>query len=169
MFGSLTDKLAIVGACAVVFWIICWLILVSQSDRIPHWLSSLAAIVACIFAVVTALPTALFFAPIYLNFNQTYNKIKHEEFQKGLTSSLSVSSKELKDAHDKGYNEAVERYEKIIQKDRSKFNKVFVAYCGLYIKCKNDPQLLEAIRDVPAPNGFEFYEKHHIDKGDPHA
>ena len=94
MFGAFTDKLALVGVAAIVFWIICWLVLLSKNDSLPGWISSLSAIVAGLLAFCTAISTALFAIPLYILYQQAYSKIKHEGFQEGLKIGEKMNKKQ---------------------------------------------------------------------------
>lgn len=160
MFGSLTDKLAIVGACAVVFWIICWLILVSKNESLPGWVSSLATILGGLLSFCTAITTALFFIPIAILSHQAQEKARHEGFQEGLKIGQKLNSSDIEKYKNEGYEKASHYYNRILDKKTQRMNKVFLEYMSFYHRCRTNPELTEFMADIPEPDGYKNYLKY---------
>ena len=156
-FGSATNILAIIGACAIVFWIICWLILMSKSDFFPHFVQSSSAALAAILAFCTAIPSAILALPIWLNFRKVYDS----EYRRGLHEKFSDSSSQLKKSYDEGYNDAAAVYKEARKKDLKKVNEMYLNYCALYHKCQSEPNSSLLLSNVPVPDGFDSYLKYH--------
>lgn len=161
MFDKLPFFLEIIGACAVVYWIICWLILVSKNDNLPEWISVIASILCGLLAVCTAPFSVVFTIPLFIIFQRTHEDVSHREYHRGLNERFSESSKQIQQSYDKGYKAASERYEKIISQRMEKVNRMHLNYISLYLKCKKDPSLSEMMNDVPEPEGLENYLKYH--------
>jgi len=125
MFGSFTDKLAIVGVCAIVFWIICWLILVSKNDRIPGWISSLATAIGCVLTFCTVLSSAIFSLPLFILYRQASDAIEHKAFNKGIEFEKAAQPGALKLAEQEGYNKGVKECNR-------KYNLLCTEYDWLY-------------------------------------
>ena len=115
MFGSATNTLALIGVCAIVFWIICWLILMSKSDAFPRFVQNAAAALAAVLAFCSAIPSALLALPIWINFQKTYDEISKREYNRGLGERRSVSASQLDDMYYNGYDRGYETAEKRVQ------------------------------------------------------
>ena len=110
MFGTATNALAVIGVCAVVFWIICWLVLSSKSDFIPGFLQSANSALAVILAFCTAIPSALLALPLWLLYRQAHAEISRREYRRGLEEKLSESSRQIKDAYASGFRAAEKEF-----------------------------------------------------------
>lgn len=109
-FGPATNYLSVLGVCTIVFWIICWLILVSKNDNLPKWISNLASLIIGLLAFCTAIPSALLALPIWLNFHKSFIEISRKEYRRGLDEKYSESSKQIQDAYDSGYRAAEKEF-----------------------------------------------------------
>lgn len=112
MFKDVSFWLEIIGACAVVYWVICWLILVSKNESLPNWITKIATIISCLLAFCTVPFSAIFSIPIVINFRNTIDNARHEEFQKAEHLYDTLHKKDYSKGYDKGWRASEQFYKK---------------------------------------------------------
>lgn len=155
MFGSYTNKLAILGVCAIVFWIICWLVLLSKNDKLPHWLSGFAAILAGLLAFVTAIPSALFSAPIIMNMNLVSKEARKEGFDKGMEVEKAAHPGALKLAEQEGYKKGYGAFQNKYEMLCIEYDWLCDGYSFMYKEYEKGTPFDEIKEDLTTPENMK--------------
>ena len=163
MFGSATNTLALIGACAIVFWIICWLILASKSDFFPHFVQSASAALAAILAFCSAIPSALLALPIWLNYRKTMDQIRREEHDKTKDLYEKLHAKDYQKGYDKGWTASQSFYKNVYPslKDDSRklmydYDILLKDYCYLHKLCSSSKEFRDKLEDLSTPEFLTF-------------